>query len=749
MLKVPTLVIRTLLLGVFAGPFSVAAQFSAAQIIDLNLNGDFTVAAVADFDSDGMPDVVVGTRGQRQLKWLRNDGVGAFTLGRLLQSDMEVWHLEAADMDGDGDQDVVLVSAADPLLVQVFKNIDGTGFFEELPIQSALGAEVHRMELRDVDGDGDQDLVLIQPAMQRVVWIANTGDGSFSDTPQILFSGAEYSAMVWGDVTGDGGEDIFVAAGTAISWRACVDATCGGVQELEPAQTTVIDLFIADADGDGDLDLFAANADQVSQYTNTAGSVGARVAVVPDGASATQRHTVVLDVDGDDRAEIITVNGTTLRLWSNQGGQYTVDQNVPLEIGAPARIRPAQILPGGRPELLFIHLVRGQVSWLGEPDQPTPAYAPILHPIHSPISTGFPIVKPLLMDSDGDGIDDLFVAGSLELRRYAGSGSGQFEEGATIYRIPAGSRSLEKCDINGDTFPDILPVFQRVLSIQVNQGGSGWAPLDIWGPIADWPGGGPLGAQMADMDGNGTEDLVYLERPLGGIAPHRIRYRSNQGGFFGTLQTLYAQSSVQTIGFLILADIDSDGDEDILFRESGRIMYIENLGSGLFSAPPQTLVTLSAVNALIPADLDGDGALDLLIHQADGTNWLRNLGGWQMSAPQLIRPGAFTPMEVADIDLDGDDDILFIGADVIDIGRNDGVGVFTLEPLIPSGAQACRVHDVDGDGDLDLMCTGSGSAGVFWYENLEGTSSRVLGRVYTDTNTNGSFQVGEPGLEGV
>ncbi|HRH70384.1 MAG TPA: VCBS repeat-containing protein, partial [Flavobacteriales bacterium] len=360
---------------------------------------DTTVVAISDVDSDGFPDAVIGTRVESELKWARNDGSGNFSPGLTIRSGVDVLHVEAADLDGDGDQDVIVVSSDQPSQVQVFKNIDGTGYFDPVTVNASVGGPVHRMQLRDMDGDGDRDLVLIQRSPQRLAWFANSGSGSFSSSAQVLFSGADYTAMAWGDVTGDANADVFVAAGNTISWRSCVNASCGTVQTLPVVQTAIVDLFLADADGDGDRDLFSANTGQVSLLLNTAGAFGTRAQIVPDGASDGSRTTLVLDADGDARAEVFTVNGSALRQWSRRGTDYAMVHSQTLPAGSPAHLRSAQIIPGGRSELLLLNRYRGEVSWIGEP-QSAFALSNLANTFHHSLRNAAPYVFD--MDVDGD-----------------------------------------------------------------------------------------------------------------------------------------------------------------------------------------------------------------------------------------------------------------------------------------------------------------------------------------------------------
>ena len=85
----------------------------------------------------------------------------------------------AADLDGDGDLDVVSAGYQDGRFVW-YENTDGAGTF-------AAGQDIDLLDsaqsvvAADLDGDGDLDLVACDQVGGRIVWYENTdGLGTFS-----------------------------------------------------------------------------------------------------------------------------------------------------------------------------------------------------------------------------------------------------------------------------------------------------------------------------------------------------------------------------------------------------------------------------------------------------------------------------------------------------------------------------------------------------------------------------------------
>jgi len=130
-------------------------------------------------------------------------------------------------------------------------------------------------------------------------------------------------------------------------------------------------------------------------------------------------------------------------------------------------------------------------------------------------------------------------------------------------------------------------------------------------------------------------------------------------------------------------------------------------------------------------DLDGDGDPDLAgaAYQEDIIDWWENLDGvgseW---CRHVLIEGFNYPVTVlvSDLDQDGDQDILggtSLGRKIIWWENADGVAGEWDTHCISSyyvGCHSIRSVDIDGDGDLDVLTTGSGIDSVTWWENLDG-----------------------------
>lgn len=210
---------------------------------------------VGDLDGDDDPDIYLGRASSDKV--LMNTGERTFrdTLRRFGRR--ETGGVVIADMDGDGDSDVVAAGWSEP--GHVWAN-DGTGQFTLLCEIDAAQLHIHDATTGDYERDGDTDVffALAGGVCCRNIWL-NDGTGrlthvdqDFSDAPMQRMAAADVNADGWVDLAfggwGEppryttiwfGGEGGFTDSGLRIG----DEGMSGGIE-------------FADFDGDGDLDLF-------------------------------------------------------------------------------------------------------------------------------------------------------------------------------------------------------------------------------------------------------------------------------------------------------------------------------------------------------------------------------------------------------------------------------------------------------------------------------------------------------------
>ncbi|GIW71403.1 MAG: hypothetical protein KatS3mg102_0945 [Planctomycetota bacterium] len=190
---------------------------------------------VADLDGDGRPDVLALLSQQHEaVVAYRNRGGLRFEALELYRAPHPAWGssgMEVCDLDGDGDLDVLLTNG-DTLDDHVLKPYHGIRWLEhraglrftEHPLADMYG--VHRAVAADLDGDGDLDVVACaflphfldevrQPlALPAVLWLEQTAPGRFAPARVLERFSVDYPTLAAGDWDRDGDPDLALGSFT-------------------------------------------------------------------------------------------------------------------------------------------------------------------------------------------------------------------------------------------------------------------------------------------------------------------------------------------------------------------------------------------------------------------------------------------------------------------------------------------------------------------------------------------------------
>ncbi|MBK8974895.1 MAG: VCBS repeat-containing protein [Planctomycetes bacterium] len=579
--------------------------------------------------------------------------------------------LAVGDFDGDGRRDVLVVGQVRDLLLATAPN---RFRFASDRWPRRGGLYDRQVAVGDLDGDGDPDVVLARAFRPDEVY-RNDGAAGLIDVTATALPGPLYDdtrAVALGDVDGDGDLDAVFGSATTTDRLLFNDGagrfTADPQRGLSQLGGTTVTL-LRDFDGDGDLDLLrlsdgtGGGAPQIDLNSGT----GVFTPLL-DGVATQDRNQlggIATDVDGDgDLDVLVRTPAPGLRRFVNDGrGRFTD-------------------LPAGMP-------------------------------------LDLPVVTDLVaFDRDGDGDDDLLLtseSGTRLLRNDAGT----FVDfpGVTVPDPQGRGYVAAVLDVDGDGDQDAF-VIGGALALWIDEGGRFVDALDL--QLGAIRGASVVG----DLDGDGDLDVVTEPVTSRGLGP-RVFVNAGDGTFTEQLRFPAAAAADESSLYgLALADLDGDGDLDVLLAQSTRpVRVYVNDGAGRFAAAPAAMPNrVEPVGSLDVADVDGDGDVDVALgvfannSPALACRLLLNDGrGVFTDAPggsipvlsALVQDVAF-----ADVDGDSDADLLFeeqsrIAGTTVHLWRNDGRGGFVAVPgafpPAPGYPGGIAVGDADGDGDVDVV----------------------------------------------
>jgi hypothetical protein len=308
---------------VTAGPetmvfFNNGNRALATPGVSLGPDSGGTAVAVLEWNGDGSPDIAVGGLNGRSVEVYVNDGRGGFGSAASLQGGgiASVSDLQAADFDGAGISEILVTGSGGTALLR--RGADGG--IVATPLATGAGRD---LAVADLDQDGDEDFIVVLAADRRVELNYNSGDGSVASVDSLdLGSVANISAS---DLNGDGAADLLLAIdGEDMSAPQNRVLYQQGSGEFSPGTTfgasPVAALVTGDVDANGWTDIVAINEAGVHQLYLGAQS-GEFVLATEQIVSAGMQSGILIDLNDDESLDLIVAGSDAgvLEIHANNG----------------------------------------------------------------------------------------------------------------------------------------------------------------------------------------------------------------------------------------------------------------------------------------------------------------------------------------------------------------------------------------------------------------------------------------------
>jgi hypothetical protein len=266
-----------------------------------------TSVTTADFNQDGLTDLIVTNIGNDSLSILFGNGDGSFKEPRQLLVSVEPRALALHDFNGDGRTDIAVACAGSDQVV-LFLGLPGGRFSEgqrypvqRTPISIAAG---------DVNGDRKPDLV-VALRNDKIAVFLGLGDGTFAAGPRYEY-GDTPTSIALADLTQDGQPDLIVTNGGPMSnavsvWTGNGDGTFRNPVDYRTGKRP-LGVSFADFNNDRKTDLLVVNGERDSFVVFLGNGNGTFQDGKESGADAGPVGGIAGDFDGDRMADVAIVN---------------------------------------------------------------------------------------------------------------------------------------------------------------------------------------------------------------------------------------------------------------------------------------------------------------------------------------------------------------------------------------------------------------------------------------------------------
>ena len=305
-------------------------------------------------------------------------------------------------------------------------------------------------------------------------------------------------------------------------------------------------------------------------------------------------------------------------------------------------------------------------------------------------------------------------------------------------------------DLNGDGITDAITGVDNQIQIQLGAGDGTFGNPSF---VSLGAGFSPQAFAVADLDGNGTMDLVAL------TFQNTLVILLNDGkANFHTAFTYQAPAG-SSGGQLVTGDINGDTLPDVAVIFGGSVTPFLSTHGGALTRGTTYAVATSGLPSVI-ADVNHDGFGDIAIPTPSGVKFMLGSSSGQLKPGSSVAVSGVAALVLADFNNDGAMDLAVAGTllqssqspSFVNVYLGNNTGTFAAPTVYGSGNVPVSLiaGDFYGTGKIDLMTFNIGDAGLSLFQNIGGGhfqaapvthSSNATGIVAGDFNRDGKQDV--------
>jgi hypothetical protein len=545
----------------------------------------------------------------------------------IVKLDWDIMCLRIADFNGDGQNDIAVINnrrAKIELLIQ--KEAIG-------PSEPEVAVQANDVDINALKAESrfDRQSVAVSQKIASLVCGDLNSDGMidlafYADDPKGLYVILQKAS------------ELKSAKPSMLSWRRKEKI------KIDDGLLNPNALVCADLNNDGANDLVLACQDGV--YIILQKEDGTLAEAVKYPTTASILGVEVGDLNGDNVNDLILITNGSEKPVHVRFGLKTgqLGPQVDFFIEAPSALELAKIDLSAGDEILTTDKISGRlICYKFTAGAGTDTDWPIYF---YPLALGEASTKRDLVvdDFDSDGLADVVISNpaAAEVIFYKQIASLGLAEPV---RFPALSdiASLSAADVDGDGMPElgVLSVKEKVIGLSKFKDGrlSFPKPLDLIGE--------PVAMELADMDGDGSTDCLYISRDANDVRSMRVisSLAASDKEIQTTSQTLEAGETTPVLKLekltsnpdgLKVIDVDQDRLDDVLiFAQYELPILVRQTMARKFEVvnspdAQMSLIEEASLRSTAVADTDGKAGKELLIAQknfarsvvfADGQRW--------------------------------------------------------------------------------------------------------------------------------